>query len=315
MIDDRPLIDVVCAVIQKPDGEFLLAQRPAGKVYEGYWEFPGGKVEPGESIAAATARELHEELGIVVEESFPWLTRKFSYPHAHVRLHFRRVVRWNNDPRGRENQAFAWQSIAKISVHPLLPANGPILAALSLPTSYGITHAHDLGEAQMLYRLERALHKGLRLIQLREKDCPREKIAKFAVQVIEHARRFGARVLINSDVDLARELGADGVHLTAQQLMTLNQRPDVGLCAASCHDERELLRAEELGLDFVVLGSVLATPSHPNDRPMGWSRFFELTKNYSLPIFALGGLGLTDQPLAWRHGAHGVAMLRGAWPD
>jgi 8-oxo-dGTP diphosphatase len=97
-------------------------------------------------------------------------------------------------------------------------------------------------------------------------------------------------------------------------LMTLTQRPDIALCAASCHDARELLRAEELGLDFVVLGSVLATPSHPNDQPMGWDRLLRLTQNYSLPIYALGGLGAADQQTAWQHGAHGLAMLRNAWP-
>lgn len=314
MSDDRPLVDVVCAVIQKPTGEFLLAQRPAGKVYAGYWEFPGGKVDCGESLADATARELNEELGIVVEESYPWLTRQFSYPQARVRLHFRRIMRWQNEPRSRENQAFAWQSISDISVGPLLPANGPILAALSLPTIYGITHAYELGEEEMLRRLELALHKGLRLIQVREKNWSREKMSAFASTVIALGRRFGARVLFNSEIEIARKLGADGVHLTASQLMALTQRPDIALCGASCHNARELLRAEELGLDLVALGSVLATPSHPNDQPLGWNRFLELTQDYSLPIFALGGLSPADQQTAWQHGAHGLAMLRNAWP-
>ncbi len=313
MIDERQLVDVVCAVIQKPNDEFLLAQRPTGKVYEGYWEFPGGKVEPGESIADATARELHEELGISVEESFPWLTRNFSYSHAHVRLHFRRVTLWQNEPRSRENQAFAWQRVSNISVSPLLPANGPILAALALPTVYGITRADDLGEVEMLHRLELALDKGLRLIQVREKNWPRMRLATFAEQVIVRARRFDARVLINGEIDLAYEVGADGVHLTAQQLMNLPERPNVALCAASCHGKLEMLKAEKLGLDFVVLGPVLATPSHPDSQPLGWDRFSELTQNYSLPIFALGGLDAENQQTAWRSGAHGMAMLRHAW--
>lgn len=313
MSDDRPLVDVVCAVIQKPNGEFLLAHRPPGKVYEGYWEFPGGKVEPGESIAQATARELNEELGLSVEESFPWLTRNFSYPHAHVRLHFRRVTRWQNEPHSRENQAFAWQRLSDITVSPLLPANGPILAALALPTVYGITRADDLGEVEMLHRLELALHKGLRLIQVREKNWPPTRLATFAEQVIVCARRFDARVLVNGAIDLAYEVGADGVHLTAQQLMNSQERPDVALCAASCHDKREMLQAEKLGLDFVVLGPVLATPSHPDSQSLGWDRFSELTQNYSLPIFALGGLSAENLHTAWQSGAHGMAMLRHAW--
>ena len=311
--DDRPLVEVVCAVIQKPNGEFLLAQRPAGKVYQGYWEFPGGKVDPGESLAAATARELHEELGIIVEESYPWLTRSFSYPHAHVRLHFRRVTRWQNQPRSRENQAFAWQSIAHITLAPLLPANGPILAALALPTTYGITHAGDIGEAAMLRHVEGALAQGLRLIQVREKAWRRERLEAFAKQVIALAEPYQAKVLVNGDKDLARAVDADGVHLTTGALLRLNRRPDFGLCAASCHSESELVKAAELNVDFVLLGPVLPTSSHPGGEFLGWNRFNELVTNYSLPVFAIGGLSPSDLETAWRHGAHGIAMLRNVW--
>src|SRR3954468_10434593 len=94
-------VEVAAAVLQRADGSFLLAQRPPGKVYAGYWEFPGGKVEPGERVDEALARELHEELGIRIAGSYPWLTRVFTYPHATVRLNFRRVTRWQNEPHPR----------------------------------------------------------------------------------------------------------------------------------------------------------------------------------------------------------------------
>jgi 8-oxo-dGTP diphosphatase len=312
-LDSRPLVDVVCAVLQKPDGEFLLAQRPEGKVCAGYWEFPGGKVDPGESLAEATARELVEELGIVVEQSYPWLTRIFSYPHANVRLHFRRVTQWRNEPRGRENQAFSWQSVSNIKVAPLLPANGPILQALALPVLYGITHADELGEAVMLERLRTTLAKGLQLIQVREKAWTAEKLAAFAQQVIDIASESGARVLVNSDIGIAHSLNATGVHLNSKQLMVMDTRPDVRLCAASCHDERELRHAADIGMDFVVLGPVLPTPSHPHAMTLGWNKFGELAQHYSVPIFAIGGLNENHLETAWQHGAHGVAMLRNAW--
>ena len=313
-VDNRPLVDVVCAVIQKPDGEFLLAQRPVGKVYAGYWEFPGGKVDPGESVAQATTRELDEELGIVVEHSYPWLTRIFSYPHANVRLHFRRVTQWRNEPRGRENQAFSWQTVSSIKLIPLLPANGPILQALALPTVYGITHTDELGEAVMLNRLRAALDNGLRLIQVREKNWPAEQLAAFGRRVMAIADEFHAQVLVNSDIELARGLNAAGVHLNSKQLLALGARPDVRLCAASCHDENELRHAAEIGVDFVVLGPVLPTPSHRDAETLGWDRFGELAQHYSLPIFALGGLNEGHLETSWRHGAHGIAMLRNAWP-
>ena len=100
------ITEVAAAVIERPDeGLFLLAQRPEGKPYPGYWEFPGGKIEAGETVAGALARELKEELGIEVHSSTPWITRVYVYTHATVRLHFRRVMRWRGTPRGREGQA------------------------------------------------------------------------------------------------------------------------------------------------------------------------------------------------------------------
>src|SRR5262245_23017038 len=139
------MIEVAAAVIQRADGSFLLAQRPAGKVYAGYWEFPGGKVEAGEDAAAALSRELHEELGIDVERADPWITRVYTYPHGTVRLHFFRVSRWRNEPHPREQQAIAWQGIDAPTVAPMLPANAPVLAALALPPEYAVTDAAGYG--------------------------------------------------------------------------------------------------------------------------------------------------------------------------
>jgi 8-oxo-dGTP diphosphatase len=126
-------VEVVAAVIQRDDGQFLLGERPSGKVYAGYWEFPGGKVEPGESPLAALGRELNEELGITVERAYPWLTRDYDYAHAAVRLRFHRVLAWSGELHGRENQRFEWQRPGAVAVEPMLPANGPILKALTLP--------------------------------------------------------------------------------------------------------------------------------------------------------------------------------------
>jgi len=121
------MVEVAAAVMQRPDGAFLLAQRPAGKVYEGYWEFPGGKVEAGEQPSAALARELREELGVDVETAYPWITRVYTYPHATVRLNFFRVTRWRGEPHPREEQAIAWQGagarLAAPCCRPTLPCS------------------------------------------------------------------------------------------------------------------------------------------------------------------------------------------------
>ena len=308
-------VEVVAAVIERPDGRFLLAQRPAGKVYAGYWEFPGGKVEPGEPISAALARELHEELGIDVDIAHPWIVQMYTYAHATVRLNFFRVRAWRGEPHGKEHQQLAWQRVSAIDVAPLLPANAPVLRALQLPFEYAITHAGDIGVEQQLSLLDRRLSEGLKLIQVREKGMSGSELERFAAAVIALARPHGAQVLINSDIWLALRLDADGVHLTAAQLALLKLRPVLRWCAASCHSAQELARAIELGVDFAVLGPVQATPSHPGSMPLGWENFAALARGASVPVFALGGMKRDDLETAWRSGAQGIAMVRGSWPS
>src|SRR4051812_15940013 len=163
-----PPVEVVAAIIQRCGGEFLLAQRPAGKVYAGYWEFPGGKIEAGEPAEHALARELHEELGIDIEGCYPWLTRDYVYAHGHVRLNFFRVLAWRGEPHPLEDQAIAWQALEAPSVSPMLPANAPVLASLTLPHEYAITDAGHRGSARMLATLQRRLEQDLKLVQVRE---------------------------------------------------------------------------------------------------------------------------------------------------
>src|SRR5205807_7022411 len=150
-------VDVAVAVLIRSDGAVLLAQRPTSKVYSGYWEFPGGKIEPGEPVPGALRREVLEELGVEVERAYPWITRVFVYPHAKVRLHFYRVYAWRGEPSAVEHQAIAWQRPDAIQLKPLLPANGPVIRSLMLPSEYAITRASELGAEPFLSRLEARL--------------------------------------------------------------------------------------------------------------------------------------------------------------
>lgn len=120
----RP-IDVAVGILMQPNGDVLLAQRPEGKPYAGYWEFPGGKVEPGEAVVDALARELAEELDVNIQDAAPWCCIEHVYPHAHVRLHFFITRSWHGTPRSCEGQRFAWQG--GVSVEPLLPATIPLI--------------------------------------------------------------------------------------------------------------------------------------------------------------------------------------------
>jgi 8-oxo-dGTP diphosphatase len=126
----RPVTEVAVGVLIDSDGRYLLAQRPTGKPYEGYWEFPGGKLEQGETVEAALERELHEELGIVLTACQRWHTLEHDYPHAYVRLYFCKVTGWTGDLHGREGQAFSWERLP-VAVAPLLPAAMPVLELLA----------------------------------------------------------------------------------------------------------------------------------------------------------------------------------------
>jgi 8-oxo-dGTP diphosphatase len=312
---DGAPVEVAVAIITRSDGSVLLAKRPEGKVYSGYWEFPGGKVESGEPVAEALSRELREELGIDVRRAYPWITRVYIYPHATVRLHFYRVVEWNGTPQCKEHEAITWQHAAAITVSPLLPANSPVLRALLLPAEYAISCASEIGEARFLECLRRRLAAGLKLVQVRERSLETAAVARLVERVVAAARPYNARVLVNGDEDVARTVGADGVHLTEEQLTTLESRPSFGLVGASCHSTDSLRRAEALEVDFAVLGPVKATPTHPGATLLGWDGFATIAANAAIPIFGIGGLTRADFDAAWAHGAHGLAMIRGSWDD
>jgi 8-oxo-dGTP diphosphatase len=345
-IEKNKIVEVAAAVLQRPDNSFLLAQRPPDKIWAGYWEFPGGKIESGETPYHALVRELREELGITVTTAYPWLTRVFAYPHATVRLNFFRVTAWSGELHPHEGQEFAWQrpiSLTlpmnlmpkgvlpyaptdarivgaygntpdhQVSVSPLLPANAPILRALELPALYAISNVQELGEQEFMRRLEAVLHNRLRLVQLREKNYSREALRALALKMLPLLRQHSARLIINADIELCKEIGADGVQLTGVQLAELRERPNVDWCAASCHNAEQLRRAEELGCDFALLSPVLATQSHPGAPHLGWESFAAIAAGSSIPVYALGGLTHADMQTAWQHGAHGISLLRQAW--
>lgn len=126
----RPVVDVAVGVLIRPDGRFLLTTRPAGKAYAGYWEFPGGKLETGETVEQALRRELEEEIGVTIDTAHRWRESMVDYPHALVRLHFCKVFQWSGALHMHEGQAFAWETLP-VSCKPVLPGTVPVLAWLA----------------------------------------------------------------------------------------------------------------------------------------------------------------------------------------
>ncbi|MBL8517100.1 MAG: Nudix family hydrolase [Betaproteobacteria bacterium] len=300
---------VAAAVFLRPDGAFLLAQRPDGKPYPGYWEFPGGKVEPGESAHDCLVREIREELDVEVLDATPWIVRVHAYTHATVRLNFFRVTRWQGEFRGMEGQAHVWQDVRRPSVSPMLPANTPVFRALAVPDRMAISNVAALGLREYSLRLERALQSGLRWLVLREPDLPDVDVAEAARELGAKLHAVGGTLLLSSRHDATRIPDIDGIHLTSRDLMASSARPEGARVTASCHTREDIAHADALGLDAVVAGPVLATASHPG-ASLGWEAFADLVRDPPLPVFALGGLAAGDVAQAQALGAQGVAYQR-----
>lgn len=315
------VVEVVAGVVRDARGRILLSRRTEGRDLAGLWEFPGGKREPGETAEAALSRELHEELGIDAEIGAGLIRVPQRYPDKRLVLDVREVRAWRGSARGREGQALVWVPPHKLASYAMPPADRPVVAALEQPDRYLVTPEPEpeAGDAAWLAALDAALAAGVRRVQLRAPALAAAEPARWrrlAAAALERCRKAKAEALINADPSLARELGA-GLHLRAAQLRELRERPlAAGLpLAASCHDAAELGAAQALGCDFVVVGSIKPTPSHPSVFGIGWEAFAMLRESVSLPIYAIGGLSADDLADARRHGAQGVAAIRSLWPS
>ncbi len=315
---------VAAAVVFNSAGEVLLALRPPEAHQGGLWEFPGGKVEAGEDIQRALARELHEELGITVEAARPLIRVRHDYPDKSVLLDVWRVDAFAGQPHGREGQQIEWVAPEHLLERAYPAANWPIVTAVRLPSLYLITPEPRNGTADFLRALEQSLrggrsgeslHGSIRLVQLRVKTLAGDDYKRLAEQSLHLCRRYQAQLMLNAPPQLAQELGADGVHLDSTRLMTLDERPltrDLWV-AASCHNATELAHACRIGVDFAVVSPVLETASHPGAQTLGWTGLRALTEQATVPVYALGGMTPGHLLQAWAHGAQGIAGIGALW--
>jgi 8-oxo-dGTP diphosphatase len=313
----QPIVHVVAGVIRDADGRVLVAQRPVGKHLAGFWEFPGGKSDPGEAPLDALRRELAEEIGIAIQSAQPLISVPWSYPDKRIVLDAWLVGAYSGSVHAREAQPLRWVDIDALSQLSMPPADAPIVNALRLPDTYLITPSLAPSERRLLLDgIERACTAGIRLIQLRQPGWPRADVIAAASAARSICARHETTLLLNADWEAAVQCGLAGAHLPARIARQLDARPVPvkTWLAVSCHDAAELAHAQRIGADFVTLAPVAPTPSHADSPPLGWQRFAEMTAAAALPVYALGGLGAADMGIARAHGAQGVAGIRAFWP-
>lgn len=309
-----PNLHVVAGVIPNDAQHILLTQRLPSRPHGGLWEFPGGKVEAGESARVALARELQEELGIHVAAARPLIQVPHRYADLALTLDVWQVERYTGVPVGREGQNLAWVRPEDLPHYEYPAANLPVVTAARLPAQYVISpDPHDT--LAWMSGLERTLGAGARLIQFRAHGLDDFRYAALAAQVVQRARCTGAAVLLNRHPDLVIQTQAAGVHLTRRALRACATRPlpSSYWVAASCHDAQDIVHAQAINVDFMVLGPVLPTASHPGQPALGWAAFQRWVASATRPVFALGGMSAAQCATAWNHGAQGVAGIRAFW--
>ncbi len=303
------VLDVAVCVVQSPDGRVLLAERTARQVAAGFWELPGGKVDPGETAAQAAARELREETGLNPVSLESWMTYEHQFPTRRLRLHFFRARRWEGTALGREGQRLAWADPGAPHVGPILSSNDRALFSLAMPPVCLMAELPAHGSSEdFLRRLHEELSGGARLISVRLPSLAPGQRSALLARVALLADAFPqATILTGSAMDSSRA-GLAGVHSCSRELHRLATRPSSRVWAATCHDEPDMSRAVSMGADFIVLSPVLAGPEASERRPLGWEGVRRFAAACPIAVFAEGGVSLADLPAAKQAGAAGVVV-------
>lgn len=305
------------AVIRRQD-RVLIARRPDHVHQGGLLEFPGGKVEPGESVQHALIREIAEETGLDVpaQSLRPLIGIRHDYGDKRVFLDV-----WGatdsvlGEPEGREGQMVSWRTVEELRDEDFPAANRPIIRALRLPERYSITGAFR-SVSSGLERLECQLraHRPA-MILLRAPWLDAIAYADFARRASQLCQHFGTSLMLHGRADLPDGVSAAGIHLSWEQARHLSERPVPAhqWFAVSCHNETEIAKATQLDADFVTLGPVAPTLSHPGASTLGWRRFQELVMAAKVPVFALGGMADGHLEQARVRGAQGIAGIGNWW--
>jgi len=316
------IVHVAVAVIMNQHGQICISLRHENVHQGGLWEFPGGKVEQGETVEQTLEREIKEELNISILTSRPLIKINYNYPDISVCLHVQKVQSYSGLATNVEGQTLKWVDVSQLSAFNFPAANKPIITAIQLPERYLITGKFS-SEKNFIYKLNNALENKVRLVQLRLKNehlTQLENPHKLIRNVSVMCKQVDAELLLNLSEQWMKvinleEIKFSGFHSDSMSLMKYSKRPEGKFFSASCHDEREVKKALQLKADFIVLSPVQKTSSHPDMNAIGWDKFSELIETAAMPVYALGGVSEVDLNLAWKHGAQGIAAISAFWQE
>lgn len=309
-------VHVAVAVVRRGD-RVLIARRPDDVHQGGLLEFPGGKVEPHETVQQALGRELEEETGLQVDpdDLEPVIGIRHDYGDKRVFLDVWQTETATGEAEGREGQPVSWLPLAELKDEDFPAANRAIIRALRLPPVYAITGAFQT-HREALERLEAGLAGTRpRLVVLRAPWLPEPAYQALAADALEVCRSHGAELMLHGPATAAPAPGFAGWHLTWAQAAALSERPIAHgqWLAVSCHDQAQIEHARNLQADFITLGPVQPTTSHPGAPCLGWPAFEQLTATASVPVYALGGMDKGHLKAACSIGAQGIAGIGHWW--
>ena len=314
------LVHVAVGVIVNADGDILIAKRAANAHQGGLWEFPGGKVDAGETVQQALVRELYEELAIDVLASQPLIQIRHHYPDKSVLLDVHTITQFTGTAIGNEGQPVCWVTPKMLYEFEFPAANHPIITAVNLPKIYAIS-GNFVGLSDLSIYLQSLSVAGIKILQLRMADFCLNTHESFLVEAMSFAEQNSVLLLVNCSVVEFKRIQAKfpqakvGLHLNHHHAALINSRPVAAeiLFGVSCHNEEEIYSAQSKGADYLFVSPVLPTESHPDSVPLGWPRFAELAALATIPVYALGGVGNAQVELACESGAQGVAGISAWW--
>lgn len=303
----------VGVIYNETQDSVLIARRGEHQHLGGYWEFPGGKLHPGETTSQALQRELQEELGIHVQTTTPLMQVNHTYSDKQVLLDIYTVQKWQGIAQGLEQQEIKWVDLHKLKHVNFPAANRRIVTRLLLPDIYVISRPENPDINTISKIINECKH--LPMMQLRLENNNYDYLTNIINRIQENNIEGNLQLILNGVPEDAERYHIHGVHLKAQRLFEYAFRPLSGdyILGASCHNEVELEQAQNLDVDYVFISPVKHTATHPDRDPLGWQAFKRLCAKSSKPVYALGGMQPVDLAVARQNGAKGIAMKEAVW--